>query len=295
MAIAELPSWLATEERYEPAGARHRVMQKNVLHLASLLERVRLGGGAHEGGSMVDRALSCVSAPVRLVGMFVCVLCVCLTQSPLYLMLMAAIALVLVAVRPARGLRATFVPALGAAGLAVVLALPALLLGASATGAMLKIALKTFINEGLERDLEHGARGRRAQQQGRQCQNYREPRSAERRHKGRTQPARGAHRDQHQRDSRHQHQVQRTLRQTHAQDADEHPHQAHRSRNARKGAVDHRPALVRASTQANPLKQARQVQDILLHHTMPSPRGLVSLLGRKPARQLGYRHEHRFP
>ena len=124
-------------------------MQKNVLHLASLLERVRLGGGAHEGGSMVDRALSCVSAPVRLVGMFVCVLCVCLTQSPLYLMLMAAIALVLVAVRPVRGLRATFVPALGAAGLAVVLALPALLLDASAAGAMLKIALKTFINVSL--------------------------------------------------------------------------------------------------------------------------------------------------
>lgn len=149
MAIAELPSWLTVEQRYEPAGARHRVMQKNVLHLASLLERVRLGGGAHEGGSMVDRALSCVSAPVRLVGMFVCVLCVYLTQSPLYLMLMAAIALVLVAVRPVRGLRATFVPALGAAGLAVVLALPALLLGASATGAMLKIALKTFINVSL--------------------------------------------------------------------------------------------------------------------------------------------------
>ena len=137
MAIAELPSWLAVEQRYEPVGARHRVMQKNVLHLASLLERVRLGGGAHEGGSMVDRALSCVSAPVRLLGMFVCVLCVCLTQSPLYLMLMAAIALVLVAVRPVRGLRATFV------------ALPALLLGASATGAMLKIALKTFINVSL--------------------------------------------------------------------------------------------------------------------------------------------------
>lgn len=149
MQMVELPSWLAAEERYEPAGARHRVMQQNVLHLASLLERVRLGGGAHEGGSMVDRALSCVSAPVRLVGMFVCVLCVCLTQSPLYLMLMAAIALVLVAVRPVRGLRTTFVPALGATGLAVVLALPALLLGASATGAMLKIALKTFINVSL--------------------------------------------------------------------------------------------------------------------------------------------------
>ncbi|WP_368240236.1 energy-coupling factor transporter transmembrane component T, partial [Collinsella aerofaciens] len=42
-----------------------------------------------------------------------------------------------------------FVPALGAAGLAVVLALPALLLDASAAGAMLKIALKTFINVSL--------------------------------------------------------------------------------------------------------------------------------------------------
>ena len=149
MATVELPSWLAAQERYEPTGARHRAMQKNVLHLASLLERVRLGGGAHEGGSIIDRALSCVSAPVRLVGMFVCVLCVCLTQSSLYLMLMAAIALVLVAVRPVRGLRATLMPALAAAGFAVVLALPALLLGTSATAAMLKIALKTFINVSL--------------------------------------------------------------------------------------------------------------------------------------------------
>ena len=149
MATVKLPSWLTEQERYEPTGARHRVMQKNVLHLASLLERVRLGSGAHEGGSMVDRALSSVSAPVRLLGMLVCVLCVCLAQSPLYLMLMAAIALVLIAVRPVRGLRATFMPALAAAGFAVVLALPALLLGASATIAMLKIALKTFVNVSL--------------------------------------------------------------------------------------------------------------------------------------------------
>ena len=149
MATLELPSWLTEQERYEPTGARHRVMQKNVLHLASLLERVRLGGGAHKGGSMIDRALSSVSAPVRLLGMFVCVLCVCLAQSPLYLMLMAAIALVLIAMRPARGLRATFMPAMAAAGFAVVLALPALLLGASATIAMLKIALKTFVNVSL--------------------------------------------------------------------------------------------------------------------------------------------------
>lgn len=149
MATVELPSWLTEQERYEPTGARHRVMQKNVLHLASLLERVRLGGGARKGGSIIDRALSSVSAPVRLLGMLVCVLCVCLAQSPLYLMLMAAIALVLIAMRPVRGLRATFMPALAAAGFAVVLALPALLLGASAAIAMFKIALKTFVNVSL--------------------------------------------------------------------------------------------------------------------------------------------------
>ena len=149
MATVELPSWLASSENYEPAGARHRVMQKNILRLADLLERVRLGGGAHEGGSAIDRALSGVSAPVRLLGLFACVLSVCLAQSPLYLMLMAALALVLVAVRPARGLRATFLPALGATAFAVVLALPAWFLGASATAAMLKIAVKTFINVSL--------------------------------------------------------------------------------------------------------------------------------------------------
>lgn len=146
MATVELPSWLATSENYEPAGVRHRVMQKNILHLADLLERVRLGGGAHEGGSAIDRALSGVSAPVRLLGLLVCVLSVCLAQNPLYLMLMMAVALVLVAARPARGLRATFFPSFGATAFAVVLALPAWFLGASATAAMLKIAAKTFIN-----------------------------------------------------------------------------------------------------------------------------------------------------
>ena len=115
------------------------------------------------------------------------------------------------------------------------------------------------VNERLERDLEHGDRGGSAQQQGRQCQDHGKSRGGQRRHKGRPQTARGAHSDQHQRDRRHQHQVQRTLRQAHAQDTDEHAEQAHRRRNGRKGAVDDRPALVCAATQANPLEQARQV------------------------------------
>lgn len=149
MAKVDLPSWLLAQERYEPAGARHRVMRKNVLLLANLLKRVRLGGGSHRGGSPVDRVLSRVSAPVRLLGMLACILCVCLSQSPLYLMLMSAIVLTLIAVRPIEGLRATLPPALAAASFSLVLALPALLLGTSALTAMLKIALKVFINVSL--------------------------------------------------------------------------------------------------------------------------------------------------
>lgn len=125
------------------------MMQKNVLLLANLLKRVRLGGGAHRGGSPVDRALSRVSAPVRLLGLLACILCVCLSQNPLYLMLMSAIALVLIAVRPIDGLRATLSPALAATSFSLVLALPSLLFGGSALAAMLKIALKVFINVSL--------------------------------------------------------------------------------------------------------------------------------------------------
>ena len=49
MAMAELPNWLCDRGTIRARGARHRVMQKNVLHLASLLERVRLGGERARG------------------------------------------------------------------------------------------------------------------------------------------------------------------------------------------------------------------------------------------------------
>lgn len=148
MATVELPSWLATSENYEPAGAQHRVMQKNVLHLASLLERVRLGGGAHKGGSAIDRALSCVSAPVRLVGMFICVLCVCLTQAPLYLMLMAAIAWCWSRCVPHAAARDVYAGA-GRRGICRGPGAARPAAGHFCHGRMLKIALKTFINVSL--------------------------------------------------------------------------------------------------------------------------------------------------
>ena len=145
-----LPSWLAAAEAYEPAGGREGAMRGNVMRLAALLERVRLGGGSGaDAGSIVDRALSRVSAPVRLLGLLLITLMTCSAQDTLFLMLMLAVVLVLAAMRPARGIRATFVPALGATAFALVLALPAWLLGASAFAAMVRIAVKTFVGVSL--------------------------------------------------------------------------------------------------------------------------------------------------
>ena len=145
-----LPDWLSESQGYRTAGAARSAAGGNIVRLTALLERVRLGGGAAAGaGSVLDRALSRVSAPVRLIGLFVCVLLTCIAQRPLFLMLMAAVSLVLIAMRPARGIRATLLPVLGAAAFAGVLALPAYLLGASASAAMVKIAVKTFINVSL--------------------------------------------------------------------------------------------------------------------------------------------------
>lgn len=144
-----LPEWLAAPEGYEASGGRRDGMAKNLLALTALLERVRLGGGAVAEGaaSPADRLLARVSAPVRLAGLLCAVLLTCLATRPLFLMLMAAVSLGLVALRPLRGLRATLFPALGATAVAAVLSLPALWIGGpGAQAAMVKISVKTLVN-----------------------------------------------------------------------------------------------------------------------------------------------------
>ena len=144
----ELPGWLCETEDYEPVRDRAGFLRKNVLGLMGLLQRIRLGGSAG-AGSFVDRALGRVSAPVRLVGLLACVAMVCCARSGLFLAVMLLTVLANCAVRPERALKATLVPALGAALLALVLAFPAVFLGASAVAAMVRIALKTFVNVSL--------------------------------------------------------------------------------------------------------------------------------------------------
>ena len=141
----ELPGWLCENEDYEPVRDRAGFLRKNVFGLMGLLRRIHLGGSAG-AGSFVDRALERVSAPVRLTGLLACVVMVCCARGGLFLAVMMLAVLANCAVRPERALKATLVPALGAALFALILALPAVVLGVSAAAAMVRIALKTFVN-----------------------------------------------------------------------------------------------------------------------------------------------------
>lgn len=148
-----LPAWLKVPEGYEPLRDKTGFMARNMLHLASMLRRVRMGGGAQAilsgtgPSSPLDRALSHVSPALRLAGLLIFVLLVLMSHSTVFLMAAACIDLVLVALRPADGIRATLVPAFAASIVAAVLAIPAAFMGAAAS--MLFIAGKTLVNVSL--------------------------------------------------------------------------------------------------------------------------------------------------
>lgn len=148
-----LPAWLAREERYEPLVDKTGFLAKNLLHLAGMLENVRMGGGSAAllygkgPSSPLDRALSRVSAPLRLVGLFECILLVLMSHSSVFLMIIGCVDAVLIAARPVEGIRSTLLPSLAATIVAAVLALPAYLVGGGAS--MLFIAIKTLINVSL--------------------------------------------------------------------------------------------------------------------------------------------------
>lgn len=150
---AALPAWLTMPEGYEPVRDKTGFMARNMLHLTSMLQRVRMGGGSQAilsgsgPASPLDRALSHVSPALRLAGLLVFVFLVLMSHSTLFLMLAACVDLVLVALRPVDGIRATLVPAFAASIVAAVLAIPAALMGAAAS--MLFIAGKTLVNVSL--------------------------------------------------------------------------------------------------------------------------------------------------
>lgn len=155
-AATGLPDWLVRAQGYEPRRDRTGFMAKNMLRLAGMLQNVHMGGGSsailfgNGPSSPLDRALSHVSPALRLAGLLLLVLLVLMSHSSTFLLVAACIDLVLVALRPADGIRATLLPAFAAAIVAAILAVPAAFLGGEGgMASMLFIAAKTLVNVSL--------------------------------------------------------------------------------------------------------------------------------------------------
>ena len=149
----QLPAWLMAQEAYTPEPDKTGFLHKNMLHLTTMLAHVHMGGGAAAiadpaaPASPLDRALACVSPSLRLAGLLVTVLLILMAHSVMFLLLAACVVLVLVALRPAAGIKATLLPSFGAALVALILAIPAALMGNAS--AMVLIAVKTVLNVSL--------------------------------------------------------------------------------------------------------------------------------------------------
>ena len=138
----DLPAWLTRESSYEPATDRDSFLRKNVLALARALAMLRAEPAA-ASSSMPDRFLCRVSDALRLVGTLVVVVCVSLAQNLAFVWTLLAALLCGLALRPARVLAKSLAPAALAALVALLVNLPALLIGQPT--APVRMCSKTFV------------------------------------------------------------------------------------------------------------------------------------------------------
>ena len=141
-----LPAWLVAPVAYEPPHDRAGFLRRNVLALTSALRVLRADPRAHANTSL-DRFLAGVSPALRLTATFLLVLCISLAYNMAFVWIVLAGWLVLLALMPARRIRAVFVPALGVALVTLLVNLPALLLGQTTTP--VRMASKTLATVGV--------------------------------------------------------------------------------------------------------------------------------------------------
>lgn len=134
-----LPSWLTQSQAYQPQADRDGFITKSVLAVSSVLARMRLDDGAAAAFSP--------SAPIKLVFGLACILLVSLSRNYLFVMLVLAGVLARATLLPQRALSRVAATA-GAAGLlALVVMLPATLLGQPRSA--LTIAGKALVSTGI--------------------------------------------------------------------------------------------------------------------------------------------------
>ncbi len=147
---AALPAWLSSRlddparDPYVPQVGREGFLRKNILSLAGLLARLRVGGGSSpERSSALDLLLARVSAPMRLVGTLVACICVSAATNMFFVYLMLAVVLVMLAARPARSILPVARPALVIALVGALVMVPAALTGQ--TSAPMRMGIKSFV------------------------------------------------------------------------------------------------------------------------------------------------------
>lgn len=136
-----MPAWLGEPERYDPPDDRSSFIQRNLAHLGGVLAQV--GAPAPVAGSPLDRALAAVSPSMRLIGVIAAIVCVNLTRNMLFSYIMLAVALVALAVRPARLLVRILGPTLAVCALSLVVAVPSVFIGQ--TSAPVRLTVRAFV------------------------------------------------------------------------------------------------------------------------------------------------------
>jgi len=136
---SETPSWLTQSQNYQPSADHDAFLAKSVLSVSSALSRMRLDDGA-------ETSLS-PCAPVKLVSCLACIILVSLSRNYLFVLVMLAGVLLRAALMPRAALGRVVSTSLGAAGIALLLMLPASLLGQPQ--AALTMAGKALVSTGL--------------------------------------------------------------------------------------------------------------------------------------------------
>ena len=133
-----IPAWLKTEDRIAPPRDGGAFALRSIKSLGSVLSRLRVQRG--RSGKLRIPAL------VKLLGLLALILTLSLARNPLILLALAALILGYAAFLPARELASVLKPALGAAVLAFLLFLPAMIVRPAGRWNNLLVVGKIFLS-----------------------------------------------------------------------------------------------------------------------------------------------------
>lgn len=135
----DIPDWLKTPEHYRPGTDRDGFVMRSMLSLTAVLAQLR--------DVSAQRTRLSPTTAVRLLAYLVCVLLVSLARNYLFVVAVLACLLVRICLLPHKALARVASGALAAAGLALVVSLPAILIGQPRSA--LTLATKSLTSVGM--------------------------------------------------------------------------------------------------------------------------------------------------